>query len=127
LVASKADAADWHVITKTPNSDVYIDRESVAPRGKYMRAWLRYEYHKPERMEAPPQKEYSRGLTLWAFDCKERTVAVIRQMLFFGEDTAPVAEHTVPWALASFTDIPPDSIGETVFQTVCSPKQKPRK
>jgi hypothetical protein len=129
-VAFPSYASDWRNVTKTNDAIIYVDYGSVAPRGKYMRAWVMFDYILPKQTVTYPQKEYKSGKMLWAFDCEERTSATAQYILLSGDfgDGEPVHSLSTSWGLLKFDDVVPDSIGEIVLNVACaSRKAAPQK
>ena len=119
-------AADWKQFSKSDEAFHSVDHDSIAPRGKYMRAWVMVDYFKPKKLTAYPNKEYLSSKALWAFDCVEKTITSIQDIAYAGDTgVGEIVESTsVDWEKARFRDVVPDSMGEAVMQIVC--KRKPQ-
>jgi hypothetical protein len=123
--ALPAYGSDWREVSKTNDAVLYVDFESIAPRGRYMRAWVMFDYAPPKQTETYPQKEYKSAKSLWAFDCTERTSATAQHILLSGDLGAgePIQVRSVDWGQLKFDDVVPDSIGETVLKITCATRR----
>ena len=125
FVLSTTYGADWQPLPGTESALAYVDRESIAPRGKYMRAWVMLDYFSPQKTQSYPQREYRSGKYLWAFDCVEKRWAAIQGVNLTGDGgQGEVVESTsVDWSLARFVDVVPESLAEGVLRRVCAARQ----
>jgi hypothetical protein len=122
LLAQQAVASDWREIGARAGMSVSLDFESIAPRGKHMRVWLRFDYAQPQKTVTYPVREYLSDKQLWAYDCAEKTLATV-QWIYSAEalgNGEVVGSGSVPWDRVQFNDVPPDTLAEHVMRLVCA-------
>jgi hypothetical protein len=116
-------ASNWVDVYSASGALVYLDAESIAPRGKYMLAWWRIDYDSPQKTTTGyPRREYRSAKHLMAFNCAEKTLASVESLIFAGESGQGevVDTYSVDWNKLTFTDPTPDPLGEQMLRLVCT-------
>lgn len=117
--------SDWRQIGTVPDGLVYVDLESIAPSGQYVRAWWRVDYDSPRTTTAVhPQREYRSAKYQSAFDCTEQSLAAVKSVLVAGESGQGeiVDTATTIWYRLRFMryhDPARDSVAKRLLHTVC--------
>lgn len=117
---SCAHASDWVQVSNTDTLQVYLDRQSVAKSGKLRKAWISYTY-KESPSPTVSGKNYKSTKSLELFSCAERTNATY-QTVFYADDFglgSVVNIWQIQPKIAVFSEVVPDSVGETMINTVC--------
>jgi hypothetical protein len=117
LFARDARASEWLAFDTTDRGTAFIDLDSIANKGNYVQAWIKIEYHPPQKMKTYPYKEYDNAKSLWAFSCAEKTMAAVQEVGYLGGEV--VGSWSVPPREMTFTDIAPDTLGESAFRIAC--------
>lgn len=118
-----AIASDWVAVSTDDNKNVVsVDTSSIAPKGKYTKAWLLWNYDTQQILEeVSPSKKYysSKGLTY--FDCTEGTSALI-QITYYEYQAGvgvPVQSLAFDSTKVRYQDFVPDTMGEAIHKFVC--------
>jgi hypothetical protein len=121
--------SDWRQIGAVPDGLVYVDLESIAPRGQYVRAWWRLDYDSPRKTTAvDPPREYRSARYQSAFNCTEQSSAAVQSVLVAGElgQGEIVDRLRTPWnqlRFVKFHDPAPDSVAKRLLRTVCGARR----
>ena len=122
LLIAPAQGSNWVKVGDTSTAYVYIDTESIVPRGQYRQAWLLWDWLQDKQTTTYPQKVYKSSKYLTAFDCARRSSLNV-QVVHYSDDTgAGEVVESRAWSIAPdlFADVVPDSIGEMMLGRVCS-------
>jgi hypothetical protein len=120
--ASTASAADWKAIGGNKGLTVYLDSTSVHFSSGRAKAWFLYDYGDNHAIpNSYPEKTAMSSKELDLFNCDEGTSATVQIVyLAHAMGAGDVVESvSIPPATASYADVVPDSIGETMLQEVC--------
>lgn len=116
-------ASNWKPIPNTVPNSTFVDASSIAPIGKYRKAW----FLSSEEMEKDGNaytsfKKYRSTKSLNYYSCEERTTASL-QRLFYSESQG-TGEYLGSWAAPSknvnYLDVAPDTVGEAMLEYVCN-------
>ena len=129
MIFSYASASDWFLIAKGNDEIIFVDKSSISSKGKYLKAWLIWDYIGTKKMEYHPYKEYRSIKSLWYLDCNSNSVAISQSASYSGNFGAgeSVDSHSNDISKLQFNDVVPDSIGETILKYVCkqgAPKER---
>ena len=118
-----AVASDWVFVAKSEIGEAWVDKSSIAPKGKYTKAWTIWDYGIPQKLQGIyPPKEYQSTKVLNYYDCAEGTSAIIQSAYYGGR--AGTGENVQSWSYDStkvlFNDFTPDTVGETIHKFVCN-------
>lgn len=98
-------------------ADEEIDLDSIAPSGKYVKAWLRETYGK-DVVHPTIKKQFRVESDLWYYNCSDRTAVLMALTLFNSHN-----EVVFNWSdLTDYTGespVGPDSVGEYALDRVC--------
>lgn len=109
ILSSQSIASEWHFISKSGDSMIYMDFSSItSPSPSKKRAWVLYVAENNETT-----KDFE------AYDCANRESATISSVKYNAKGE-PIQNFTDP--KPHFTPIVPDSVGETAFLVVCDLK-----
>lgn len=123
---TKADDFLWTAAGGTIGTGnmVYVDLSRLKRSGKYVRAWVLYDYDEPQRH--PNGKAWTSMLLLDEFDCANIETRGVQTYLYaapFGRgemiDTARTPD-------AEPTSSPPGSAGDRVLSLVCEKSRNSR-
>lgn len=124
LVTSTAIASDWQIVVSGEKMQAFIDKNSLARAGKYKKAWLTYSFDGDQPGNAGSGfKSYRSSKALEYFDCEERTSASIQTAYYsaaFGTGDFLGSSVVKPQS-AVFSEVIPDTVGETLLDYVCKP------
>ncbi|VVD74544.1 hypothetical protein PHO31112_00765 [Pandoraea horticolens] len=116
LSTSMAWGADWLNVYKTKAEDLSLDVESISTNNGYVAVWVRRDIHDSKSGLKSGGKPVRRLMMRWTINCHERTMAT-------GAATAYGANGTVLGSIDGtptvFSDVVPDSNGDTVMKVVC--------
>ena len=128
VASSTAWAAEWVAFTNSENakSQIFVDMSSVASTdetlysGRDMRkAWIKIEFKTDQASEKHGKPlNFRSTLSLFYFDCSERKVA-IGQAFVYDAKKNQVDNESVDPVLLDFQNVPPESSGEAMLDTVC--------
>lgn len=124
--SSIVNASDWATFGETSLSIWYLDKESIASVDGKMKAWFLVDFK--DEQTAYNGKKYKSTKQLSYFDCPSKTSALVQEAFFtdqFGEGTI-ADSYSLNKKNLEFTDVIPDSIGESMLKFVCQsvPKKK---
>lgn len=121
LIFNYASASDWFLIAKGNDFIVFVDKSSISSKGKYLKAWLIWDYIGTKKMEYYPHKEYRSTKSLYYLDCSSNSVAISQSASYSGNFGAgeSVDSYSNDISKLQFNDVVPDTIGETILKYVC--------
>jgi len=125
LVTAQAFAADWKTVATGADNDyvLFVDQQTLERKGDDIKAWFLLDF--PETQYTSGEHKAFRSVAeLNHFNCSDRIKASAAQRLYaenMGRG-AVVYEHTVKGATLMYTEIIPESPGETKFNFVCNAK-----
>ena len=121
MIFSYAAASDWFLIAKGNDSIVFVDKSSISSKDKYLKAWLIWDYTGPKKMEYYPYKEYRSTKSLYYLDCSSNSIAISQSVNYLGNFGAgeSVDSYSQDISKLKFSDVAPDTIGETILKYVC--------
>jgi len=108
-------AAEWKLIGTEGDTTIYVDQKGFHEEGNLLKAWLRYEYAKPEMADAQV-RPYTRKHELRYFSCSGRAWGVTRAVAYTADGQIAQTE-TDP--SPKLVDVIPDSVAEVVLDFVC--------
>lgn len=117
-----ASATQWLSIKKTDVSQLLIDKQSLLEEKPYIKAWVKVEYHTPQKNPESVDRVYTHAKALWYFDCDKRKAATI-QVFQYEQDELVYAAGTTA-KQADFIEPLPDSEVEITQQYVCKWQNK---
>lgn len=119
---SAALAANWQPLSKGSEFIVYVDTESLVQRGEYWQSWFMWDHDKDKEAPSYPTKLYRSVKALNVFNCALRQNTGIQTVYYSGQQGSGESVHNVSVNIkqASFEDVVPDSIGESMLRYVCS-------
>jgi len=126
LVASTANAANWVRVADldSKGSVVFVDTVGIAQVDGLRKAWFKDAYTSDQPIPNGIAKArsdvrfYRRSLSLNFFNCAERKIAT-GQVILHSADDQVVGTFAVEQFLLTYQEVPPETIGETMLETVC--------
>ena len=114
--------SEWKVILEDSDNVLYVDMQSIAQTGPYVKAWSMVDFKKPQKTINNPSKVYKSWKSLEYFNCSENRFASI-QATFYSEQlgngkVVAASEHDPTRAV--YQDAIPDSNGEIQLNYVCA-------
>ena len=114
--AIPALASNWMQVVQGNDGIEYLDSQSIVKSGGRAKVWTKYVFKHPHFI-GEEIKLTAFEVTHSEYDCKERTVSSSSSTRY--DDEGNVI-RSLDGISNMRTDIIPDSIGETVFNLVCS-------
>jgi hypothetical protein len=121
-----AQAANWKLVGESSTAKVYLDLQSVRFSGSNAKAWFLFDYSAPREVPVSyPTKTYQSVKQLNQFDCASGTSGVAQSLSFAGTagEGEVVDSQSIQPTRVSYSDVVPDSVGETMLNRVCSMKK----
>lgn len=117
-------SADWVYLAESAGVSTSIDIQSIELlKGGIRKGWIKYLYDEPQTDEAG--KKYSQVMDQTFYACAERKVVTARQMLYgSAQEGRLVGDVIVEQKDLRFTDVIPDSVGESAYEFICAFKPK---
>lgn len=125
LLAGPASASDWQIaaLLDKDSGHVEIDVSSISTKGKLRKAWFKWTHSTPQKI--PPSsrtdayiQNYTTSKDLNYFNCSERTSSAI-QTIYYDNKGTVVGSSSINASLAQYDEVAPDTVGETMLETVC--------
>ena len=118
LMAGSASAADWQRVGSTTEIVSYIDKSTIQISGRYVMAWTKWVFLKPQKSGVVEQKSRD------AYDCanqKTRLVAAVS----YGSSGRVI--ETFEWSEyeSQFKSVAPETIAAAALEEVCSSPKSP--
>ena len=104
----------WELFGGSEGSLMWVDRQSISMKGIYKKAWFKEEYTAPKKYW---NFEYDKAQTLYLFHCSERTLATTQRILYMNGKV--INSSSLNPKSADFQEAPPESIGETMLNSIC--------
>jgi hypothetical protein len=120
LVAESSLASQWVLITANDDVQVFADMKSLRINEQDVKVWEKWIFER----HTSPKKKYNTVLILFKYHCDEKTAHLLE---FIGSSTLVDNYFKYPETREHKIEIEPDSINETVFESVCRLKKPPRK
>lgn len=135
FLSRTASAAEWEVVSIMGEYSgfVEVDASSIVTVGKFHKAWFKWTNTEPQKMPVSVRAEYSVDtyhvqISLEYFNCAERTSATV-QSVYRNKEGGVVGSGNIPAANASYVEVVPESVGESMLERVCAktkpPQEKP--
>lgn len=121
LLSTVACASNWQIVGYTTggNPVLSVDKSSIVRTGNFVKYWSKQDFSQTQSLENTyPQKNYSRAISLTVANCASRTTAS-KQGTFYDTDGVPVHSFNYLFTQLSFSEVIPDSIGESELNFVC--------
>lgn len=115
-------SVNWVEIASTQGVVVFVERSSVKPQARYIKAWLLWSYETPDKLYSG--KEYKSVKALTYFDCKAGTAGIKSENFFtdaFGDGDS-VGSRQIEDNKVVFVESPPQSVGVAMVERVCAKK-----
>lgn len=126
LLGNFAVASNWVYVTDASKSNIYVDLDSIAPSGKYWKAWIKTEYEANQLTDTYPKKTYRSTKYLQIYDCVSK-VAMIARWLAYDEDGSVAESWAEDINPKLFVERVPDTVGENISSYVCKESAKLKK
>ena len=111
--AIQANAADWVPVNFSNDGITYGDVDSRTDR----RAWFKIEYSKPQKTF--DNKFYMSTKLLVEMNCNDSSIRFLTETNY-SKSGNPVSSYTTPAYDRKYSYVVPDSIGEVMYNFVCS-------
>lgn len=129
LTSPFASASDWEVVSIGSNTFASVDKESIRFQGSTAKIWVKWVYTDPQEVKGSyPEKTYLLSKDLELYKCTDRTSSTIQSIRYSTADGGEVVDtFQINERLAFFSEIAPDTMGETILQWVCKKRPKQSK
>ncbi|WP_265256831.1 surface-adhesin E family protein [Verminephrobacter aporrectodeae] len=118
--ASVATAANWKLVSSWDKGMIYVDTVSIAKSPLGRKAWFWTELYSPQKGDHG--KYFSSEVTLYHYDCQGRSSSIAKMVFYSGATQS--GDIVYSWSKKStkdgLEDIIPGTVGEELFDFVCS-------
>lgn len=117
-----AQPSRWVAVGGNEQIKVFVDSQSLRRTGAKVKAWLKWVNSSPvETDTVVPSKTYLSAKTLNVYNCSDRTSAGLQTIRYADADVSGEVVETVAIAetKAFFTELAPETIGESIMMYVC--------
>ena len=123
---TSAFAANWVDIAGNNEVTVFIDTDSIRRNGTRVKTWLKWQWIKEQDIpNSYPPKRYLSEKQLQVSDCQRRTLAIAQGVRYSNaEGTDVIDSYAVEERKWQFTEVVPETIGETIVRVACKPSAK---
>ncbi len=122
-----AYSSDWVIISTGSDSVIYGDKQSIRTQGNSVKLWLKWVYDTPQEVEHTyPVKKYTSTKSLDVYNCQDRTSTTL-QTVRYSEDGSVVDSQIWKDLKSAYSEIVPDTIGESILDYVCLRKKSTNK
>lgn len=127
ILASNAYSADWKLVGRSDKTYAFVDDSSIVAQKANRKAWIMWsdieEDSKPSSGSLPVTRS---AKVLSHFNCAERTSADVQRITYsgFGGEGESITSQKYTVSPASFFEVVPDTVGETIFNYICGKKLK---
>jgi hypothetical protein len=118
-VPARAVAADWHLVAKAREGNIYVDAQGIVLKDKVRRAWDKWEY--AEDQSGFPEsgiKTFRASKHLGYYNCDDRSFG-IAQVIYLDAKGKSVGQIALEVDPTSFSVVVPDSVSESQLNFVC--------
>jgi hypothetical protein len=125
LFSTLASAEKWEWLGSENGIDIYIDKTSINPKGKYIEAWFRWDYRVKNTLPVYPRKAFLSAKSLEYFDCDAGSRANAQLVFYSGQSGSgeTVSSFLQSPTQEQFTRVMPESIAEASLEYVCNRDQ----
>lgn len=115
-------ASDWKQIASTDSYEILVETASVQSQGTNAKAWVKLLYSQPLAVDGQSKKQYAlSAISLTAFDCAGRAYLNLQTTTYEDrESKVIIADRKFTDFRADYDNVRPDSVGEDLFNFVCS-------
>jgi len=127
-IGTFAHAAKWATVAGNPEVSVFVDVDSIRRDGDQVRTWLKWQWNSPQNVpDSYPPKTYLMERQLQVSDCRQGTLAIAQGVRYSDKDGVDaVSSYAVDQKHWQFSDVVPETIGETIVQFACKRPVKRR-
>lgn len=122
-------SATWVEIGGNDEVVVFIDTESIRKTGNLVKTWLKWDWTKAQDIPGSfPAKTYRAEKQLQVSDCQNRNLAVVQGVRYTALDGNVVVDsYGVIEKNWKFSEVVPETIGETIINFACKKFEPKRK
>lgn len=123
---TSAVASDWVLVSAGSGVSAYVDNESIRFQGSNAKVWVKWVYEKPQKIEGTyPDKYFVLGKELSVYKCLDRTSGTVQSVKYSSLEAGEVVEsYSIAEKYWSFSEVVPDTMGETILSVVCKKRPK---
>jgi hypothetical protein len=122
ISSATAQPSRWVEVGGNDEITAYVDTQSLRRNGLKVKVWLKWVNASPVDTDTIyPKKKYMSAKTLNIYHCTDRTLAGIQSIRYANADASGEVVETVSVAeaRAEYTDLAPETIGESILVYVC--------
>jgi len=127
LFSSSARSADWKLVGQSSNYYAHVDTSSIVTQKKYRKAWVMWSEIEEESRPSSGSLPIARSSKILSYyNCAEHSSFEAQRTEyddFFGRGKS-IRSLAFPLSNSGFNEIVPDTVGESVFNYICSIKLK---
>lgn len=120
-------ASNWVTVSQSgTGATIEVDLDSIRSSGGRVKAWTRWSYTTPQEVKhSYPPKTYTSSKDLVVYNCYERSSATI-QSTSYSQNGEVVDSRSVADVPSAYSEVVPDSVGESILDAVCGRKSSPQ-
>ena len=127
-VYSHANAASWELVVTTSAATAWVDTSSIRTIDGKARVWVKFQMTKAVPVfHDKPSPTFILAKQLSIYDCRKRTSATLQVARYASEESSPVDQDNTPEALATFSEVVPDTMADRILSFVCQSATKSKK
>jgi hypothetical protein len=126
---TSAIAANWVDLAGNDEVTVFLDTDSIRRTGARVKTWLKWQWSKEQDVpNSYPPKKYLSEKQLQISDCQHNRLAIAQGVRYSNnEGTDVVDSYTIEERKWQFSEVVPETIGESIVRVACKPLGRKRK
>ena len=109
-------ASEW-AVSGLEGNKVFLDKESISHNKNIVKVWTKSIFPPNKLFDG---KEYNQSKFLLKFNCLNHTVAILQDFLYMNNELVEMNNYSKKNII--FTDVIPDSVGDSTYKFVCQSK-----
>lgn len=122
-IYSTGAMAEWKLLTKSDDSDIFLDPAFIKKQGSNVLAWDLKNYYTLQKL--PDGKQYLSQVSKALYDCKNETINILAIFYYTEQMGTGFITKNVESNRISPSALPPNSVGLEVLKTACGSKKIP--
>lgn len=127
-IGTFAHAAKWVSVAGNDDATVFVDIDSIRREGSQVKTWLKWQWTSAKEVPGSyPAKTYFVERQLQISDCKQRTLAIAQGVQYSDKEGVEVVDsYTIDKKNWQFSEVVPETIGESLVLFACKPPVQKR-
>lgn len=123
-IFSTGAMAEWNLLTKSDDSDIFLDPAFIKKQGSNVLAWDLQNYYTLQKR--PDGKQYLSQVKKILYDCKNETQNILAIFYYTEQMGTGFITKYVEFNIISPSALPPNSVGLKVLKTACGSEKIPK-